>query len=67
LLDAAGTVLATARLHRARFRITVAQPGRYTLKLLGDGRTTRGLVFAVSHATARSGQTSRVVFLLQVP
>jgi hypothetical protein len=67
VLDAAGAVVGTARLHRGRFTLTVPKPGRYTLELLGDGGRKHGVVMGVIHAIARGGRTSQVVFTIAVP
>ena len=61
VLNAAGSVVAVARVHGARFTVTVPRSGRYTLKLLAAGT-----VMTVIDATARPGRTSRVVFTIPV-
>jgi hypothetical protein len=67
VLNAAGAVVATARLHRGRFAVTVPKPGRYTLELLGDGRRRHGVVMSKINAIARAGRASHVVFTIAVP
>jgi hypothetical protein len=61
-----GTLVKRVRLRHARFSVAL-QAGRYTLKLLGDGRHVSGRVLETAHATARARHTTKVVFGLSVP
>jgi hypothetical protein len=66
ILDAAGHRVARARLHHARFHVSVP-PGRYTVKLLADGGGVHGQVVQVRHVRAHAGRTATVRFFFAVP
>ena len=62
----AGRVVASQKLHRARFRMHLA-PGRYTIELVGDGKHVHGRVMQRKAVIAKSLQTTVVRFFFAVP
>ena len=62
----AGRLVASQRLHHARFRMHLA-PGRYTIELVGDGKNTHGRVMQRKTVIARSHRTTVVRFFFAVP
>lgn len=65
-VNTAGHRVATERLHRASFKLHLV-PGRYTIKLLGDGKRVHGKVMQRKKVFARAGRTTTVRFLFAVP
>jgi hypothetical protein len=61
-----GRRVAVQRLRHGRFSLRLP-PGRYTLELLGDGRTVRGRVMERKKVTARAHRTTYVRFVFNVP
>jgi hypothetical protein len=62
----AGRVVASQKLHHARFRMQLA-PGRYTIELVGDGKHVHGRVMQRKTVIAKSHQTTVVSFFFAVP
>jgi hypothetical protein len=65
-VNAAGRRAVTVWLHHARFKLNLA-PGRYTLKLLGDGKHVHGQVMQSRSALVRAHRTTTVRFRFDVP
>jgi hypothetical protein len=66
IVDGNDDQVAEAKLHHARFGLKVPA-GRYTVKLLSDGRTVHGRVTATRTVTVRAGHTATVRFQFDVP
>jgi hypothetical protein len=63
---AGGRRVAVAALRRARFSLKLL-PGRYTVKLLGDGPRVRGRVIELARVRAPAGRTTTIVFGISEP
>jgi hypothetical protein len=63
---AAGAAVASTRLRGARFTLAL-KPGRYVLRLLGDGPKIHGRVLQTRRATVRAGHTTSVRFFFAFP
>lgn len=66
ILDSAGRQVADPRVRRGRFTAQLA-PGRYKLRLLGDGKRVHGKTIETARATVRSSHTTTVSFPISVP
>jgi hypothetical protein len=67
VVAADGVTVATLRLHKGRTGQLALIPGRYTFRLLGDGRGVTGRVLDAQQATVRSGVASTITFMIAVP
>ena len=62
----AGRLVASQRLHHARFRMHLA-PGRYTIELVGDGKHVHGRVMQRKTVIATSHRITVIRFFFAVP
>lgn len=65
-INSRGRRVAAAKLSRGRFRL-VLPPGRYTIRLLGDGKRVHGRVLQRKRVIARAHRTAAIRFRFNVP